>query len=111
MNNKRVLVVFVAIILMMFSVIMYIVYNNKYSNNYIKEAYIILKDYKTQKTDNTTAINKLKTLHQKTTEESLNNPKLIKTCLKMGIIEQYLNNEITEKDMDKNIKEIDKIYK
>ena len=110
MNNKKVLIVFSIIILILF-VAIYLVYNNRYSDDYIEEAYTILKDYKAQKINNTTAIQELRTLHQKATEESLNNSQLTKTCLKMGIIEQYLNNEITEKDMNKNIKEIDKIYK
>ena len=111
MNNKRSLIVLITIILIIFSIIIYLVYNNRYSDDYIKETYAILKDYKSQKINNTTATKELKALHQKATEVSLNKPQLTKTCLKMGIIEQYLNNEITEKDMNKNIKEIDKIYK
>lgn len=111
MNKKKVLIALIAIILIIFSIITYLVYNNKYSDNYIKEAYTILKDYKKQKINNVTAIQELRILHQEATEKSLNNPTLTKTCLKMGIIEQYFNNEITEKDMNKNIKELDKIYK
>lgn len=111
MNDKKILTILIITILIMFSIIIYLVYNNKYSDNYIKEAYTILKDYKTQRINKTSAMQKLKSLHQKTTVESLNNTKLTKTCLKMGIIEQYFNDEITEKDMNKNIKELDKIYK
>ncbi len=75
------------------------------------EIYTILKDYKLQKINNTDANQKIKTLHQKATTESLDNPKLTKTCLKMGIIEQYFENKIDETEMNKNIKELDKIYK